>query len=194
MRSKADERCLKGKDRDGNVGLSGSAELYEKAPNKSILIVNLPGLGIMQRGFDGHNGWWQDSLMGYIKLSGDRLARARREADFYRDIKTREHYSLLAFGGKEKVGEREADVLWGGDLGTDLDKLYFDASTGLLLRKSNIYYEDYREVDGVKLPFTIREESPLGFGFVFKVTEVKHNVAVDDGKFVELPNCFTRPD
>jgi carboxyl-terminal processing protease len=190
---KLTSRVSRGRLEMASVGLKGSAELYEKAPNKSIFIVNLPGLGIMQRGFDGRDGWWQDSLMGYTKLSGDGLTKARREADFYRDIKTSELYPLLMFGGKEKVGERETYVLWGGAPGTDLDKLYFDIQTGLLLRKGNVYYEDYHEVDGVKLPFTIREESPLGFGFVFKVTEVKHNVAVDDGKFVELPNCFTRP-
>lgn len=191
---KLSTRVSKGRMEMTNVGLSGTAELYEKAPNKAILIINFPGLGIMQRGYDSRDGWWQDSMMGYIKLTGDGLIRARREADFYRDINIKEHYPLLAFGGKEKVGDRDAYVLWGGDLGTDLDKLYFDVQTGLLLRKSYIYYEDYREVDGVKLPFTIREESSLGFGFVFKVTEVKHNVAIDDAKFVEVPNCFTRPE
>jgi carboxyl-terminal processing protease len=190
---KLTSRVSKGRMEMEAVGLSGSAELYEKAPNKSILIVNMSGLGIMQRGFDGHDGWWQDSLMGYIKLSGDGLTKARRDADFYGDIKLAELYPLLVFGGKEKVGEREAYVLWGGIAGAELDKLYFDVQTGLLLRKGNIYYEDYREVDGVKLPFTVREESLLGFGFVFKVTEVRHNVAIDDGKFVEFPNCFTRP-
>jgi len=30
--------------------------------------------------------------------------------------------------------------------------------TGLLLRRNNTYYEDYREIDGVKVPFTTREE------------------------------------
>ncbi|MGB7925923.1 MAG: S41 family peptidase [Pyrinomonadaceae bacterium] len=191
---KLTSRVSKGRMEMAAVGLNGPVELYEKAPNRSILIVDMPGLGIMQRGYDGREGWWQDSLMGYIKLSGDMLTKARREAEFHKDIKLRELYPLIVFGGRTKVGEREAYVLWGGVAGAALDKLYFDVQTGLLLRKGDVYYEDYREVDGVKLPFTIREESPLGFGFVFKVTEVKHNVAVEDGKFVEVSNCFTRPD
>lgn len=192
---KLTSRVSKGRMEMATVGLSGPAELYEKSPNKSILIIDMPGLGIMQRGFDGHDGWWQDSLMGYVKLTGGGLAKAKRDADFYRDIKLRELYTGLAFAGKEMVGEREAYVLSAGSPGNGLlDTLYFDVQTGLLLRKGNVYYEDYREVDGVKLPFTVREESPLGFGFVFKVTEIKHNVVIDDGKFVEFPNCFTRPE
>ena len=131
--------------------------------------------------------------MGYIKLSGNALAKSRRDADFYRDIKIREMYPLWVFGGKMNVGEREAYVLWAGFPGTEFDKLYFDVQTGLLLRKGNIYYEDYREVDGIKWPFTIREESPLGFAFTFRTDEVRHNVAIDDAKFAEFPNCFTRP-
>jgi hypothetical protein len=41
---------------------------------------------------------------------------------------------------------------------------------------------DYTEVDGIKLPFTLRQAAgPLEF--VIKLQEVKHNVPVDDEKF-----------
>ena len=191
---KLTSRVSRGRMEMDAIGLSGVAELYEKAPNKSILIVQMPGLGQMQRGFDGTTAWWQDSLMGYIKLTGNALAKARRETDFFRNIRIKEMYPLWVYGFKMKVGERDAHVLWAGFPGTEFDKLYFDVQTGLLLRKGNIYYEDYREVDGVKWPFTIREESPLGFAFTFRTDEVKHNVVIDDAKFVEYPNCFTRPE
>ncbi|HEX8183280.1 MAG TPA: hypothetical protein VF747_00975, partial [Blastocatellia bacterium] len=76
------------------------------------------------------------------------------------------------------------------------ERLYFDAETGLLLRWV-IYidtmigpypeatdYEDYRDVDGVKVPFTIRKNQLQGFeASTLKLTEVKHNVPVDDAKF-----------
>jgi hypothetical protein len=63
----------------------------------------------------------------------------------------------------------------------------------LLLRQGNSHYEDYREVDGVKLPFLVREESLLGLSFVYKITEIKHNVQIDDAKFAPYPSCFTNP-
>jgi hypothetical protein len=68
--------------------------------------------------------------------------------------------------------------------------------TGLLLRKltitdtvlvpipEQIDFEDYREVDGVKLPFTIRISNiDTWFSLTRKLTEIRHNFAVDDAQF-----------
>jgi carboxyl-terminal processing protease len=188
---KLTSRVTKGKAEISSMNLSGTAELYEKAPNKSITNINMQGLGLMQRGFDGTKGWWQDSMRGYIRFVGYSLTDARREATFNRELKLGELYNRLAVTGKEKVGGREAYVLQEmfGSFGAE--KLYFDVESGLLLRRGDTFYEDYREVDGIKLPFLIREESSNGFSFVFRVTEVKHNVAIDDATFAEAPSCFT---
>jgi carboxyl-terminal processing protease len=189
---KLTSRVTKGKAEISSMNLSGTTELFEKAPNKAVTNINMPGLGLMQRGFDGTKGWWQDSMRGYIRFSGYGLADMRRDANFYKDLKLKELYGKLAVTGKEKIGEREAYVVqeMSGTFGAE--KLFFDVETGLLLRRNNIYYEDYREVDGVKLPFIIREETSNGFNFTFRVTEVKHNVAIDDAVFTESPSCFTR--
>ena len=42
--------------------------------------------------------------------------------------------------------------------------------------------DDYREVDGVKIAFLARQKTSVA-EFVIKLTEVKHNVAIDDAKF-----------
>ena len=45
-------------------------------------------------------------------------------------------------------------------------------------------FEDYREVDGVKLPFTIRISNiDTYFSLTRRLTEIRHNVAVDDAQF-----------
>lgn len=70
-----------------------------------------------------------------------------------------------------------------------LSKLYFDAATGLLSRRDMVYgttpvqhyYEDYREIDGIKLPFLMRSEGPVRV--ITRLTEIKHNVPIDDAKF-----------
>jgi hypothetical protein len=48
-----------------------------------------------------------------------------------------------------------------------------------------IDFEDYREVDGVKLPFTIRVSTvDAGNAYsVRKLTEIKLNVPVEESKF-----------
>ncbi|MEP6707856.1 MAG: S41 family peptidase [Pyrinomonadaceae bacterium] len=173
------------------VGTKGSAELYEKGPNRFALLINVPGLGIMMRGSDGRTAWWQDPLQGYIEFPQGTSLDAIRGAFVDQPTSLKEMSPVLRLTGVEKLDSREVYVLQGPVPNL---KLYFDAQTGLLLRKGNIYYEDYREVDGVKLPFSIREDSLLGFNFVYKITDVKHNVPIDDAKFAPYPSCFTNPE
>ena len=47
-----------------------------------------------------------------------------------------------------------------------------------------VEFEDYREVDGVKLPFSRRWSRP-GFTFTQKFDEIKHNVEIDDARFAK---------
>jgi hypothetical protein len=47
---------------------------------------------------------------------------------------------------------------------------------------AEIYLEDYRDVEGVKIPFTIRQTSPA-ISFTIRLEEVKNNVPIDDAKF-----------
>jgi len=47
--------------------------------------------------------------------------------------------------------------------------------------------EDYKEVDGVKIPHTIRSESPA-ISLVIKFTEVQHGVDIDEAKFAKPAN------
>ncbi|MEO8436504.1 MAG: S41 family peptidase [Pyrinomonadaceae bacterium] len=173
------------------TGQKGSLELYEKAPNKFAMLIDVPGVGIMMRGNNDQASWWQDPLQGYIEFSGPGWFDAIREAYFDKTTRLKDLYPNWEFKGKEKVGQNDAYVLQGTT--SNLSKYYFDVHTGLLLRKGNTYYEDYREIDGVKLPYLIREDSLLGFTFVYKITDIKHNVPIDDAKFAPYPSCFTNP-
>ena len=58
---------------------------------------------------------------------------------------------------------------------------YWDAEKGKP-EPTEIYYENYREVDGVKLPFTERTVGS-SYSVTLKFYEVKHNIPIDDAKF-----------
>jgi hypothetical protein len=68
------------------------------------------------------------------------------------------------------------------------DTYYFDAETYLLLRLekagANFAYSDYRDVGGIKLPFTIIQEF-TNSRLITKVRELKINAPVDDARFAE---------
>jgi hypothetical protein len=176
-------------------GTSLPLETYQAAPNKLVTIMTTPRQGTVMSGYNGTMGWSKNAR-GQREMSGAQLALMKRASDFYGDIKPREVFPNLTVAGREKINEREAIVLTSKVSDTRTEKLYFDAQTGLLLRilavtqtllapiPEQTDFEDYRDVDGIKLPFTIRQSYVDPWvGWTRKYTEIKHNVAVDDTKF-----------
>ncbi|HEY0380153.1 MAG TPA: c-type cytochrome [Pyrinomonadaceae bacterium] len=175
-------------------GTSIPLETYQAAPDKLVSMLTTKA-GPIGSGYNGKVGWSRNQR-GIREMSGAQLEMMRRASDFYADVKPRETFPNLTAVGREKLGDRETIVLASKVSDTRTEKLYFDAQTGLLLRILAITqtllapipeqtdFEDYREVDGVRLPFTIRQSFVDPWvGWTRKYTEVKHNVAVDATKF-----------
>lgn len=99
---------------------------------------------------------------------------------------------------REMVGGREMVVIEGRSPDGVLERLYFDAETGLLARRYaerqtllgpmplQTDFEDYRVVDGIHLPFKIRWALPTR-EWSMSIGEIRHNVAVEDEKFRPPP-------
>ena len=186
---------IKGKVDVPSTGETGSMETYRKAPNKEMQMINIPSNGPSERGFDGTVGWNWDPDSGSSDMSAADLAAMKLESDFYRDIRLKELYPKISLKGKERVGAREAYVVEAPHEDGSSEKMYFDTESGLLIQSEvpidvpdegktivNSQYEDYRDVEGVKVAFTIRQTS-ADFDYVIKLSEVKYNVSVDDTKF-----------
>lgn len=168
-------------------------EIYQTTANKMLVVRNIPR-GTNMEAFDGVKGWAKDAH-GTRELEGRELAEAMGAADLMRYMNLRAAYPQMRVLTKEKLGDREAYVVGATSRDDSREKLYFDVQTGLLIRKYVAFktafgtipevmdFTEYREVNGVKLPFTITWSRPP-FGSVKKFTEIKLNVAVDDSKFV----------
>jgi zinc protease len=196
---KLNSRWAKGQFEAPAAGVGGPFESYAKAPNKVKTIVKIEGIGDFEQGYDGSVGYANDPQNGLREMTGSELAATKREADFYASLKMKEQYPKMTLRGKDKVGDREAYVIDAVPTEGGPEVFYFDAQSGLLLRtdaeretpqgkmKIQVYMEDYREVDGVKMPFTIRQDSDA-LNFVIKFTEIKHNVPIDDAKLKKPAN------
>lgn len=181
------------------MGAGGPIEIYSKAPNKNLVVITIDGFGVVQEGFTGTVAWANDPQSGLREKSGTELADAKRGADFYGPVRMKEHYPKMELKGKEKVGAGEAYVIVATPAGGSPETLYFDTKSGLLVRQDatretqagtmnvQALLEDYREVDGVKIPFVIHQNSDA-ISFVIKLTEIKHNVAIEDAKFNKPTN------
>ncbi len=177
------------------MNLSGLVTVREKAPNRSIFTVNFNG-AVFQQGFDGTIGWSDDPQNGLREQAGEELAETKRDSDFYHPLDLKQMYSKITVTGTDKIDDRDAYVVEAssGDLGTD--KIYFDTQNGLVLRIVGQHhtmdgpatftedFSDFREVDGIKLPYTVHQESPSST-FTIKFTEIRHNEAIEDAAFTK---------
>jgi photosynthetic reaction center cytochrome c subunit len=191
-------RTIKG-DWITSNGITWGYEFYQSGPDKIYAVINTPKQGVFERGFNGIAGW-EKSSRGVRAIEGAELANLRRYPDWFKDIKLKDQFSRLMFGGTDKIGEREVYVLRGVTSDNQRERLYFDVQTGLLVRRvtntptmiglipEQVDFEDYRNVDGLMMPFTIRISSAdPNITSTRKFTEVKLNVPVDETKFNKPP-------
>lgn len=174
--------------------LHATIEFYAKAPNKRLVVTLLENIGEIRQGFDGQVAWLDNPMQGLRRLEGAELARVRQEADFHRVLKWRELYSKAELVGKDMVGERPVYVvrLFPKE-GKPLTN-YYDADTFLLLRQDLLQstsqgemavqavLSDYRDVDGVKVPFRIEQQLPVG-RVIIQFRDIRNNVEIDDARF-----------
>jgi outer membrane lipoprotein-sorting protein len=184
-------RVAKGEWENATRGVRLPVEIYSKAPNKRVELLDAPeNRGATGRGYDGAAGWSMNMTeTGLRQLEGAELATVQRESDFYRPIKLDRLYVRLMVTGGERINGREVYIVDAIPESGNPEKLYFDATTGLMSRRDMVYgktpvqhyYEDYRDIDGIKVPFVVRSEGPVRV--ITRLTEIKHNVPIEDSKF-----------
>ena len=178
-------------------GVRFPIEIYSKAPDKRVEILDASeNRGFTGRGYDGTNGWSMNMTeTGLRPLEGAELAMIARESDFYRALKLDQLYKRLTVTAKENIDGREVYVVDAIPETGNPENLYFEVASGLLFRRDVVYgktpvhhyFEDYKDIDGIKLPLTLRSEGPIKL--VTRLKEIKHNVAIDDVKFKSpIPN------
>jgi hypothetical protein len=189
---------LKTRSMKGNLvmtasGISMGYEAYQSAPNKIYTILNTPKQGVIERGSNGQIAWEKSSR-------GLRDTEVNARQNLFSDIKLKEQFTRLSYSGKDKIDGKDVYVLRGVGVDGKGERLYFDTQTGLLVRRitstatvvglipEQVDYEDYRDVDGLKVPFTIRFTSvDSSSNWTRKLTEIKLNVPVDETKFNKPP-------
>ncbi|HEY0459898.1 MAG TPA: c-type cytochrome [Pyrinomonadaceae bacterium] len=129
-----------------------------------------------------------------IELKSDETEQIKREAQLFANPNLKAIYPKMDYRFTDKIDGREAFVVQATTAEGARERLYFDAATGLLVRRVasaptvlgffqyQIDYADYKDFGGVKLPTVIKFAVP-NIRWTRKVLEVKNNAAIDDSKF-----------
>jgi hypothetical protein len=180
---------------DRSENRHGTLEVQLKGPDKARMMVHLDGQPAVSQGLDGETGWVMSQDTPRV-LSQTELQSLKRVAARFSVVKIIDPPSAMQVRGIESIRGRPVHVL---EVTTDPKTtrlLYFDVGTGLLVRESTsvetivvplqtqVDYEDYREVDGVKLPFTIRSSDNAPYATANRsFTRIVHDLPLDDGIF-----------
>src|SRR5262249_28856294 len=191
---KIKSRVIKG----SYVAADGTAfpmELTYQGPDRLRSVVTTKQQGEVVQVLDGASGWTKNDRETR-PLNPYELDRLKMLALSLEPIQIKDPPPRILYAGKEKIGEHEAHRL----RMTTPDKkrivFYFDAQSGLLLRRlilrdtivgadpELVDYDDYRDVEGVKLPFSIKVSyTSNNISGTRKIADLKTNVPVDASKF-----------
>jgi hypothetical protein len=202
---------LKSRTTNGTITLStpagdiaGSIEVFNAAPNKvrTVIKADLTALGagplVIDQRFDGYAGYVMDSLQGNRDMTGSQLDNLKNNSFPHPFLNYKDLGISAKVSGKERVGDRDAFVVLFDPTEGSVVKQFIDAETYIPLKmvmtvevpqlgrdlEQTTEYLDYRDVDGVKLPFRLRATSSVQ-NFTIIVTKVEHNVAIDASLFVK---------
>ncbi|MCA1642731.1 MAG: c-type cytochrome [Acidobacteria bacterium] len=199
--AKLKTRVMRG-TREGARGGAAAYEVTFADPDKLYIVAAIPAqgqqpAGELRQGINGATGWTTNAR-GARELNAAELAELRNVSRYLMPIKVAEPFPQMRLVGRGRVGDATAWVLETKPAPNVRQLFYFDQQTGLLLRQltvrslflndvpEQVDYEDYRDVDGVKMPFTVRTSgtNPNNPFTIRKFTDIKANAPVDAGVFV----------
>jgi hypothetical protein len=131
-------------------------------------------------------------------LAGFQMQQGLRLADFTLPLRLKDRYQSLAVNkAYDAIDGRPVVVLTGRPYPEVTEQLSFDRETGLLRRRTitttgarlmvlpeQIDYSDYRDVSGLKVPFTVRHAT-WNAVTTEKITDVKINAPIADAVFAK---------
>ncbi|WP_321473718.1 photosynthetic reaction center cytochrome c subunit family protein [uncultured Paludibaculum sp.] len=168
-------------------------EITAKAPNKRISAMKTPN-GESLTAFDGTAGWLANTGRPARSMSAAESDAARMDAEMYLSVNLPKYFKEIRPGRPEKIGDVSCVVLTGIRPDMPPVRLFFDKTTGLLVRTirytetplgrnpTQIDYADYRAVDGVKIPMKWTLARPNG-RFTIQIKDVQQNLPIEDSKF-----------
>ena len=174
-------------------GKNFSMEVISKAPGKRYSVMHLPN-GDSITAFDGKSGWLSVPGRVHIMTAAENDG-ARIDADLYFATHLKSLYQKFNVLPGETISGHETYLVVGRAEGKPPLRLYLDKVSGLLLRlvryaetplgriPTQLDYSDYRDADGVKVPFKWVLSRP-GNHFSIQVDQIQQNVPVNDAKFV----------
>jgi hypothetical protein len=165
-------------------GITGVLDVYSAKPDKSLVKINLGGIGDVFEGFNGTHAWSVSPITGPMLTQGKELAEKKFDADFYSDLHEDARYASMKTVEKTTFEGRPCYKvsLIRKDGGEDIE--LYDVETGLkagaiVTRESQMgpmtvtqVHSDYKKFGGMLLATTMKQTA-MGVEQVLKLTAIE---------------------
>lgn len=177
-------------------GITATMEVFAAAPDRYFSRIEIGGMGSITSGYDGKVAWMIHPATGPMVLDGTALEQHRQQASFYGPLE-RDRF-VKAMQTVERT-DFEGRSCYSVKVTTNWDEEYieyYDVETGLLAGttrsqqspmgaiESTTIIDEYREVDGVKMPAKVRTRA---MGMEQVVTLESTSLEKIDESVFELP-------
>jgi len=182
-------------------GVQATGVISAKVPNLLASDMTFTALGkkigSIVSYFDGNAGGEIISFAPEETYSGKRLEDTKAAADFYAVLDWKQNYKTITVKRMGKVGEEDVYIVEKQrDKGTTVTD-YISTKSFLVLRRDSLIvsetsglelpqtesFSDYRNVDGVMIPFKIISNNVANGDIVLRVTDIKLDADIPDSVF-----------
>jgi hypothetical protein len=181
----------------GPEGTNRPVEIYAKGPDLRTTIIHTLD-GDSTTTYDGRTGWVAapHRPVPVLQLTGGDLGGVKLDAELSFPARIKQTLGNWRVGAPTTIDDRDVQVVQGSSTSGTLATMYFDASSGLLVRMvryadsrvgrlpTQFDYADYRDVAGVKMPFKWKMTWLDGFEDL-TLTEIRPNVSIDAARFAK---------
>jgi len=176
------------------VAMSGSIpfEAYALFPDKILAVSNNRGTEV-QTVLNGDRGW-RVTPQGSTPIPSEGVGDVRARFEYLLlPVKYEKSETPRKMKGVERIGDRTYYVLE-SHAGNKSERLFFDVQSGLLYkvqtetetwlgpRVEEKTFEDYRDLNGMKLPYLITNHY-MEDQSQFKISEIRINIDIDPARF-----------
>ena len=177
-------------------GMNGTLEIYAKAPNKSLAVIEIEGFGTVKEGFDGKTAWSTDPASGPQVFDGAALEVRRIDADFFGPLNFVKNFKSIRVVDRSSFEDELCYKVEMVDKADYTRTLYFSVQTGLIRggeftmptpmgdMPGTIVTGEYKDFGGIQLPVKTTI-TIMGMDRVITVKDVEYDT-VEDTVF-EIP-------
>ncbi|HSK20782.1 MAG TPA: hypothetical protein VK912_16635 [Longimicrobiales bacterium] len=149
------------------AGITGTLEIWQGRPNRTVMVASVPGYGEVRTGYNGENGWSVDPVEGPRILAGPEARQAEDDAHFDSHLRTAELIDSMTTIERTTLGGHDCfkvHTIW--KTGRETSDCY-SVESGLLIgsvrthesstgpTEALILYEDYQMFGAARLPTRI---------------------------------------